>query len=1205
MIQAPRIILDAVSRGGLSGSFPGTAVIADIRGFTSRFHGMAGLGDQGAEKLSQEVGATLSRVVSALAPAGGFPVSFAGDAVTVVFPGDSALAREACEALRTHPPEGALPLRISTGTGLILWDLIPRDGWSFYSFQGSALSMAAGSPDSPGSRGSPVPLDSRDLPPKASTGSAAPGLRDNFLPPRLFRGALVNQFRQVTSVFLSLENRGGSNCPRGFQELVLEAAEEFGGYASGLDAGSEGHRMLVVFGAPVTREDDPGRADRFIGKVFSGAPGRVRAGTSGGPVFSGLIRTPMLSSYTVLGPSVNLAARLHDAAGWNSIFSDRVFSASSNLMRIREMELSLKGFPAGVPACALSPWKTRPDARGSEPPLIERDDTVAMLEAALDEPGSVVFLNGETGVGKTRLTREIRARRKDTFFMNLQCRSLPAAGADIFAGWFSEWLGPRGDDRGLSVFREKLYGFVERLEELDDPRALREADELLRAESVLAALVGLGWENSLYGSLDPGGRFRNTVAVITAFIRGNALMGRTVLTVDDLQWIDPDSSRLLASVLDELGDLRPPVVLMGRPDAAARVADLGLAPVSIELSPLSREGCGAFLEWSLGQFPSPSLLDWFYLRTEGVPFFMEQYAGMLESSGEPPDEDHFPGSLHALLVARLDRLGPELRRAVLAASVLGREFEGELLRLVHPEGDCGRLLRKGVEKRVWSLGEDGTCSFVHVLLREAAYRLQTPSRRAELHGMAGEGMEGLWGGRAEKAGMTAHHMELAGRATDASRWYMKAGEYSLSRNMNTASLVQMEKVLELSADPDLRLWAHRRIYDVHISLGDLESAGAAIEKASVEAGSEPGSLAHVRLMRAQLAVHHGNPGDVQAHLEGLETMNPSLRPEILLLRGRVLMLQGRTVEAMDQLYRVYLDLREGTPEERLLAHKALGNAGACGLRLRSDLEHAEEWIKEVLAFARETGNLMMETLSVGNLALLYKYLPGRREDAMKTTRIHLELARRTGSRLLELQALGNLGALIERKGPSEEALRLLRETVEMARRYGGSETLAIALANLANALIRLGRGEEALRLFEETLEICREAGLGVYRVDYALEMASALMDMGKLREASELVARVGEWDLSSDYQCFLRICRGKLLNLEGKPGEAEKVLRSVLENELDGEMHFELLTQLYRADGKRETLREAVRVGEEFQRNDQHWHTASKLKALKDILSED
>jgi class 3 adenylate cyclase/tetratricopeptide (TPR) repeat protein len=1185
--HAPELILRSISHGELAGSFPGAAVTADIRGFTSRFQGMAGMGTEGAEQISREVSDTLSGVVEICSTHGGFPVSFAGDAVTVVFPDGVETAGRACGLVHARPSGISLPLKTTVGSGQVIWDAIPRDSWTFFSFQGSALSLAADDEVTCPVAGGSVPAPVSQSP--------VPGAC--FLPPDLFPEGVVNQFRQVTSIFLSIENRAGCLCPREFQTKVLELAGEMGGFVSGLHAGGAGQRLLVVFGAPVTREDDPDRADSFLRGVFSSASGRVRAGAATGLVFSGAIRTPMLESYTVLGPSVNLAARLHDAAVWNSVYGDPVFNQSSRLGMRSELGLTLKGFSGVVNALVLSPWKQRRETRGSTPPLIERGEVLELVERDLS--GSSVLLQGDTGMGKTRLVEELQRRRGDAFFMNLRCRSLPASGSDIFGSWFGEWLGGRDRQEGLPAFKEKLYGFIGRLEDLDDPAAFHAADELLRAESFLAALVGLGWERSLYEGLDPQGRFSNTVAALASFIRGNSLLGPMVVTVDDLQWISPDSLGLLSAVLAELGEHRPPLLLLSRPDSGDTVSALGITPRVHELRPLSLDGSRAFLQWSLGRAPSDDLLEWFHKRTEGIPFFMEHYAGMLESAESPPCDDSFPGSLHALLVARLDRLGPELRRAVLCASVLGREFDREILDVLCPEGHAGDLVERGVRERVWRVEQDGSCSFVHILLREAAYRLQLQGERLPLHEKAADGMARLWGDKPERAAIIAHHMEMAGRGADAADWYMRAGEYSLSRRMTTSCRFQLEKVLEFSSDPAQRMTAHRLLFDLVVSTGDIERANEAIDRAALETRDDPSMQAVIKLMRANLAVNGGRPGDALEHLRGLEDMNPSLRPEVMHLRGRISVLEGRNDIALELLLDVYREFRSGTPEERLLAYKALGNACGCMLRLRERLEQAEESLKMVRDYAREAGNLLMETLSVGNLALVYKYLPNRMMDAMRISREHMELARRTGSRLVELQATGNLGSLMEKLDPSPEAFGLLERSVELARRYGGGDTLSIALANLASACGRVGRREDACRLFSEVLEVCREHGLGLHRVDYALEMSNVLVDMGRLDEAEGLINQVREWGFPEDYVSYYSCSLGKLLVARGRNGEAARVISEALSGPCDALERFDLLRQLYLASGDREVLARCLSEGDLLQKEHPHWDTAAKLAELR------
>jgi len=1186
-------VREKIRKGEVSGSFNGAVLLADIVGFTSRFDRMTDLGAEGAELISSEVSSTLSAVVEACADFGGFPVSFAGDAVTVVFPDGLEAATAAHRKVNLISREYVLPLRISVGEGRIVWNAVPMEGWTFYSFQGSAVRQAL-APDHSGTEEQaslPVAVDESsamdfgDLP------------SDSFISRELFAGEINNEFRQVINIFLSLENRGGSNCPTEFQHLVLRLAEDLGGFVSGLEAGKEDYHILVVFGAPVSNEDDSRRADYFLQQVFAQSNGRVKAGIAMGLVFSGLLKTPLLESYTVLGPSVNLAARLHSVAEWNSVYSGPLFNRVSRLKLRRTEEITLKGISLPVQAMVISPWQKRMDSTDPVPPLIERGPLLEKFEALLREDGVQLLITGVSGIGKTRFAEELCAKMEGVYILHIRSEGISGEGSGIHSRWLGEWMGFDPAEDGLASFREKLYSFIGLLEDLGSSAAWECADELLRAESVLAAMAGLQWEKSLYQGLDPRGRFQNTVSVTAAFIKGHCLLHRTVMVFDDIQWLDTDSVTFLAAVIKELKSSRPAVLLLARPGLNQTIKDLGLSPEETGLPALSPDGCRSFLQWSLSRDPTDKLLDWFHTRTEGIPFFMEQYAMMLTSALDPPDVESFPGSIHALLVARLDRLDPVLKLSVLTASVLGRVFDPRVLRDLLQETSLDSVLRSGETERIWEHTADGLFSFVHVLLQEAAYNLQLHSERKKLHKKAAEVMKSMWSSMPEKARSIAWHLEKSDQNEEAASRYFIAGKYSYSRRLITSCLEQMRKVLDLSKDASIRLKAHETIYELYVSTGDLDLAGKAIESAARES-LVPEDRARIQLMRANLATNIGKSHDAEALLDGIETVNPLLRAEVLNLRGRILMLQARTEDAMTLLLDVHEEFKNGTAEQRLLAVKALGNASGCMLRLDMR-KQAEKPLKQVLSYAVRTGNLVMETLAVGNLALVYKYLSGRQKDAISMTRRHLELAKRTGSRLLELQAMGNLGSLLEMEASTPEVFELLESAVGLSRKYGGLEALSISLANLGRAFQRVGKLEKALDLMKASLTVCEEQGIDVHRIDYTFEAAHILLDLGRLDEAEDLFSEISGRSGIESYDYSIAWYKGKLLRLRGKREESRKVLTEGLKTAEFPELKFNLLEQLYLLTGDRKILEECLEYGEEMQRSAPRWYFESVLDRLR------
>ena len=1196
MKYAPQFIKEMISRGDVAGNFPGAVLLADIIGFTSRFDQMSGLGAEGAELISTEVSNTLSQVVNVCADFNGFPVSFAGDAATVVFPSGFLDAEKACELVKSFDPKSTLPLKTSIGTGDISWDAISMDGWTFYSFQGSAISCLANETFTKPEQFYSIPSKETN----SSNNHCVPPMTC-FNSPDLFGETIENEFRQIVSLFISLENRRGYDCPRSFQELILQIAGELGGYVSGLEAGSNNYHMLVVFGAPISREGDTQRADLFLQKVFARANGRVRVGVASGLVFSGLLSTPLLESYTVLGPSVNLAARMHKAANWNSVYSDSAFNQTSQMLLRSEREITLKGISTPVRAFVLSPWKKRATSAERIPPLIEREDILTRLETALKQDKTQIQLIGITGMGKTRLVSELICRLKDVSVIPFRCEDMSAAGSDIFSRWLGELLNLDTGDGGLAVFREKLYSFIDQLDVLEDPAAGEVSDELLRAESVLAAVVGLQWEKSLYQGLNPESRFQNTVSVLAAFIKGHCLLQKTFIVFDDLQSIDRDTVNLLADILEELGDCTPAILAMTRPGADDLIGDIGLDPVKMELPSLSRAGCLTFLEWSLGSVPSEELLEWFHHRTDGIPFFMEQYALMLTSPEKPPDRENFPGNIHALLVARLDRLEFNLRETALFGSVLGRVFDPRILSNVMTSNNLHEVLRSGIAERVWERTTDGMYSFVHVLLREAAYNLQLHSERRRIHLRTADEMKKMWRFFPEKAHSIAFHLEMADCIDEASSWYMKAGQYSFSRRMVATCIEQMRKILSLSKDISARIDAYRMIYDLHASSGSWEDAEDTIRLVSSESLTLI-QQSRVQLMRANLATNLGKPKDALFYLDGLEELNPELRPRILHLRGRIMILQGKIENAMEHLLSVYKELKIGSEEERIIAIRALGNASGCMIRLCM-FNEAETALKHVLSFATETGDLIIETLAVGNLALVYKYLPEKQSDSVLMTRRHLQLARRTGSRLLELQALGNLGTLLGRINSSPEVFQLFEEAVTLSRKFAGSESLSISLADLGREYKRAGELDKGLHFYRQAFQVCQAEGLGVYQLDYCFEMVHLLLDMGRLDDAAEQIAQISKEEIPDSRRSNLVWCNAILLRLRNNSAEAERLLKDELEKKADDNSRFELLLELYMCNNSREILCECLKLGEEIQLTFPSWDFSNKLDDLRSLYA--
>jgi predicted ATPase len=437
--------------------------------------------------------------------------------------------------------------------------------------------------------------------------------------------------------------------------------------------------------------------------------------------------------YTVLGDSVNLAARLVAAAGpGETLISDGVYRALSGRGVCDELgEMQLKGLSAPIKV-----WRLR--AISGEPTSASRSLFVGR-RAELDQfnsivntslarrSGHVVYVRGEAGIGKTRLVEEMRRAAEALNFTTHRSLVL-----DFGVG------------KGEDPVRALLWSLLG-VSPASDPEERRHAAERLVAEGGVApqaivflhdllALPQTGDWRTLYDAMDNATRNRGKFA-LTASLTGNTIRGGpTLLIVEDVHWADQQVLAHLAAVGSSMVD-GPGLLVMtsrveGDPlDAAWRASCRGTPFATIDLGPLRREEALSLATGFIGatQRVALSCVE----RAAGNPLFLEQ----LLHNAEEGSGDAVPASIQSLVLARMDRLTQRDRQAFQAAAVIGQRFDLALLRRLvgTPDYVCDALIGSAL---VLPEGEDFL--FAHALIREGAYSSLLRSRRRELHLQAAE-----------------------------------------------------------------------------------------------------------------------------------------------------------------------------------------------------------------------------------------------------------------------------------------------------------------------------------------------------------------------------------------------------------------------------------------------------------------------------------
>ena len=465
---------------------------------------------------------------------------------------------------------------------------------------------------------------------------------------------------------------------------------------------------------------------------------------------------------------MNLAVRLAVRAPWNEIWCDEATAAQfptgftlDDLGRI-----PLKGIqnPLRVYGLIADEQISEDEAGGLA--LVGREVELARLEAALapltdNKTAGVILVSGEAGIGKSRLVEESK-RTSAAFCTWLKCPAdqILRRSLDPFRRSLRHWFDLHND----GTHQDRLDSFNRRFEALvtslpgSDPVAAEIRTELERTRSFLAALVALYWPGSLYERLEPELRHENTLAAYGAFIRALTRHAPVVIHVEDMQWLDADSVEMVEFLIAHAKADSVAIVLTVRNDGHDQPPmpnlPVDVTLTQIDLQGLTVAGVGHYMAQKLGGPIANDAFTFVYDRTNGNPFYVEQLAvdlqerGLLQFSaaqGEVLEAeqwildysgtfDSVPASLSAVLIARLDRLPSRVKEVIQTASVLGQEFETQVLtRVLVADDGLEAVLQIAVAHQIWAPTHDRSYAFRHRLFRDAAYDMQMRARLRQVH----------------------------------------------------------------------------------------------------------------------------------------------------------------------------------------------------------------------------------------------------------------------------------------------------------------------------------------------------------------------------------------------------------------------------------------------------------------------------------------
>jgi class 3 adenylate cyclase len=606
-----------------------------------------------------------------------------------------------------------------------------------------------------------------------------------------------------------------------YQKCVAETVQRFGGFV----AKYMGDGVLVYFGYPQAHEDDAERAVRAgleliqaVSGLKPSAPLQTRVGIATGLVVVGdLVGAGEAQERGIVGETPNLAARLQALAEPNSVvIAESTRKLLGNLFDLEDLGArDLKGVTGPVRAwAALRPSgaESRFEAlHGSGlTELVGREEELELLlrrwATAKTGEGQVVLLSGEAGIGKSRLTAALLERFAAEPHTRLRYFCSPQHTDSALYPVIGQMERAAGQAHGDTA-QVKL----DKLDALLAQTSTSKQDAALFAE--MLSLPNDGRYPAL--NMDPQLRRQKTLVALTAQMEDLSRQKPVLMIFEDAHWTDPTSLETFGRLVDRVRSLPVLLIVTFRPEFEPPW--IGQPYVTaLTINRLAQHDIEAMIDRVVGNklIPAGARKD-IIERTDGIPLFVEEMTkAVLEAGTEeeaqrtaatvPSTALAVPASLHASLMARLDRLGAAREVAQIGAAI-GREFSHALLGAVIPktEADLGSALERLIDAGLLfrqGVPPHATYLFKHALVQDAAYGTLLREPRRALHARIAQSLEGRFADIVEsQPELLAHHYTEAKQPEKASRLWQKAGGLALERMALIEAIAHLNKGMDLIA----------------------------------------------------------------------------------------------------------------------------------------------------------------------------------------------------------------------------------------------------------------------------------------------------------------------------------------------------------------------------------------------------------------------
>jgi len=1058
----PRFIAEKYEMNETSGTFTGSVMSLDLKGFTSMTEQLMKNGKYGAEILSDIINGVFGPVIRSIYENGGFITAFVGDAITAVFPEEFSNGAETSSIqiidffkknkfIKADKKKYPIEVRIGISYGKINWNIVSVPERSVYFFKGDTIYKAAeaqqkAEPGSYQKDRSYKLLPDNEVHISGKRNNISSEILKRFIPDRVIEMRTSGEFREIISAYISFDEN--KTDIESLSKALCSESVRYKGYLNKIDFGDKGGIALVFFGAPLKEEKYPEYAVSFASSLIKAFP-EIRIGLAKGMAFCGFVGSDLRSEYTALGEVVNLSARLLGVTSlgeirtdeWTSEYDYRNFSfkkTGTHIFKGMSKEMSV-----------FLPYAKKADKKVKDRNIfVGREKEKEILTRFISpvfkgKSAGYIQINGNAGIGKSCLAESVFAslEDRDHKLFRLSCDTVTSKVFEPVVSSIAENTGSVADNISEKNKRELFYKHLSDLGITDQ-----------NTTYFLGNALGIDIKNYELSKLEPKEKYEAYLYSFREYLISLSCRRPLLIYIDDIHKSDEGTLDFLRFICSTETELTFRIIATSRfLESGKRFSsDINTGKKAfIDLKTLDKESVRTIVEGILKTNITAKLLDLIWNKAGGNPFYTEQLSmylkekGIIIQSGDYSDigsEQHsIPESISSIIISRLDKLSSDLRRSISAASVLGKEFSVKILAAMLKDKKIRVNIKKIEKEAFWESISEMIYIFKHALIRDSVYEMLLQKTLKELHLLAAETIRSIYKNDEKYYSDLAFHYNKAGRSKLHLKYLSLSGHYAYNNYHMKDALEIFTKYLTYLKDPTEISDICRILGEINFILGDWTKAEFHFKTAIEIFKEKDNPIQYLR--------------------------NLSAYCDLLIDKGEV----DKAHKYLIKCLRISKTQNDKFVEGNI--HNQLGAVH----RLRGDFPEAIKNYSAALKSFKETGVKINIASSLDHLGMCYMNT-GDPQKALKYFDRALKIAEEIKDTRGVLTVYNNMGEIFYMRGEADKALSIFTKASEMAEKIFDVRKVSIISAHLGGIYYYKGDYNRAFEYYNKSMKTARSLG---------------------------------------------------------------------------------------------------------------------------------